>query len=85
MKRISTLVGPICCCVAIGLALSSAAVAGQPKPTVKVTRNGRVLTLDYDLLDDAGQSRPQTDRSCPPRFVVTKDGQEIDSGSFQYG
>ena len=84
MKRIRSLAGSICCCVAIGLGLSSTAVAEQPKPTVNVTRNGRVLTLDYELLD-TGQGQSGTDRGHPPRFVVTQDGRETGSGSFQYG
>jgi hypothetical protein len=55
------------------------------KPTVSVTRQGRLLELDYALLDADGAAYATKDTSNPPRFTVFKDGQEIGSGSFEYG
>jgi hypothetical protein len=56
-------------------------------PQVRVQRAGRLLTLDFDLLDAQGQRHnPGQDRQRhPPTFTVFKDGQPIDSGSFEYG
>ncbi|MBN1588284.1 MAG: hypothetical protein JW888_02090 [Pirellulales bacterium] len=57
--------------------------------TVNVTREGTHLRLDYgDLFDDAGRRyyKRYGGRTYPaPRFAVYKDGQEIGSGSFEYG
>ena len=63
--------------------------AGAPlTPRVRVNRTGRLLTLDYELVDAAGRnyvcSRP--DRLAkPPTFTVLKHGQTIGSGSFEFG
>lgn len=56
-------------------------------PQVRVQRAGRLLTLDFDLLDAQGQRHNpgQDRRSHPPTFTVFKDGQPIGSGSFEYG
>lgn len=59
---------------------------GAPlNPSAKVTRQGRLLELDYQLLDVSGHSYTNQDRENPPRFTVHKNGQEIGSGSFEYG
>lgn len=64
--------------------------AGAPlSPTVRVTRQGRYLQLNYELIDAAGRSYLQSNRgparSPAPRFSVWVDGREIGSGSFRYG
>jgi hypothetical protein len=59
---------------------------GAPlNPSVKVTRHGRLLNMDYQLLDAAGRNYSGPERSDPPRFTVFKDGRMIGSGSFEYG
>jgi hypothetical protein len=54
-------------------------------PQVKATRRGRVLELDYQLVDAAGRSYSNTLRSDPPQFAVYQDGRPIGSGTFEYG
>ena len=56
-------------------------------PNVRVQRVGRLLKLDYDLVDAAGRKYVQRGISgaVPPKFTVYKDGQSIGSGSFEYG
>ncbi len=60
-------------------------IDGLLKPTVTVTRQGRLLELDYALMDADGAAYSHRDDANPPRFTVYKDGQVIDSGSFEYG
>lgn len=52
---------------------------------VKTGRRGRMLTVDYDLTDAAGCRYHGSRTDTPPTFSVFKDGQEIGSGSFEYG
>jgi hypothetical protein len=62
--------------------------AGGPLTNVvKVTSNGRTLTLSYQLVSADGRSCRLTpeDRSKPPEWVVTQNGKTIASGKFQYG
>jgi hypothetical protein len=60
--------------------------AGAPlKSTVEVSRRGRVLTLDYSLVDAAGHKYVKQDRNQPPKFTVTRNGQSTGSGSFEFG
>lgn len=54
-------------------------------PSVKVSRQGRFLKLDYELLDHDGQKCAINPTNDPPQFVVFKNGQQIGSGSFEYG
>lgn len=58
-------------------------------PHVEVTRVGRVLYLDYQLLDDSGHNQIrealQRGHNTPPRLTVCQDGCEIASGTFDYG
>jgi hypothetical protein len=55
-------------------------------PQVQVQRAGRVLTLDFQLVDDQGHRHPPGERrGLPPTFTVYKDGQSIGTGSFEYG
>jgi len=59
-------------------------------PHVQATRAGRLLSLDYQLLDASGKNRvdeliQQRQRNTPPRFTVWQDEREIGSGTFEYG
>jgi hypothetical protein len=58
-------------------------------PHVEVTRVGRVLYLDYQLLSESGRNQVrevlQQGRNTPPRVTVWQDGREIASGTFEYG
>jgi hypothetical protein len=55
-------------------------------PQVQVQRAGRVLTLDFQLVDAQGRRHPPGERrGTPPTFTVYKDGQPIGTGSFEYG
>ncbi len=66
-------------------------VVGAPLfPSASVRRYGAFLQLDYDTVDGAGRSyeqqRDPTDPLPPaPRFAVFKDGEQIGSGTFEYG
>ncbi len=81
---------------AIGLRNEAARTPGEPQmhkqltPQVQVTRAGRLLNLDYQLVDASGRSRAdelrqQQQRNTPPRFTVWQGGREIGSGTFEYG
>jgi hypothetical protein len=67
--------------------------SGKPQavltPHVQVTRAGRILRLDYQLLDDGGQNCTrqllQQPHATAPRFTIWQGGQEIGSGTFEYG
>ena len=55
-------------------------------PKVRVKRAGRLLTLDYELVDAAGRRyTPRDHTTAPPQFTIFKNGQTIGSGSFEYG
>jgi hypothetical protein len=59
---------------------------GAPlKPVVEVSRVGRLLNLDYRLVDASGRSYTPKDRSKPPRFTVHQDGKLIADCPFEYG
>ena len=67
-------------------------VVGAPLyPTATAIRRGGFIQLDYDTVDGAGRSYSKTlDSSTAgmpplPTFTVYKDGEEIGSGSFEYG
>jgi hypothetical protein len=69
-------------------AISPARPAGPLTPQLQATRAGRLLILDYQLLDADGNNclRQGLDpRPAPPRFSIRRDGREIDSGDFEYG
>ncbi len=75
----------------IGVSLEgTAATDAKLTPHVQATRAGRLLNLDYQLLDASGQIRTdqllqQWPRNTPPKFTIWQDGREIDSGTFEYG
>ena len=54
-------------------------------PHVLVTRQGRMLRLDYELLDGQGNKVTPPNRDLKPHFRIRRDGQEIASGDFEYG
>ena len=74
-------------------------VAGKPyrsnigaplNPSVTVKRAGRLLTLDYQLLDGDGRKYRRsgplvTDESLKPKFAVYQGDRLVGSGSFEYG
>ena len=53
---------------------------------VDVKRTGRILVLDYVLLDAQGNpSREHRNAKTPPQFTIYQDGRPIGSGTFSYG
>jgi hypothetical protein len=50
---------------------------------IKATRQGRVLHLDCQLGPSLRNRR--SDWRNPPTFTVYKDGEEVGSGTFEYG
>jgi hypothetical protein len=62
--------------------------AGGPLTnSVAITRRGRSLALDYQLVGAGGDAYQlgALDRSKPPRFQVRRAGKEIGSGAFEFG
>jgi hypothetical protein len=58
--------------------------------SVTVKRAGRLLKLDYQLLDAEGRTYrrnnpTENDRAHPPQFVVYQGDRQIGSGTFEYG
>ncbi len=59
---------------------------GAPlKQTVKAKRQGRILILNYELLDVGGEIYTSSNRNKPPTFTVYKGDKEIASGKFEFG
>jgi hypothetical protein len=62
---------------------------GAPlNPTVAVKRAGRLLKLDYQLLDGDGRSYRKgdnSDRAHPPQFTIYQGDRKTGSGTFEYG
>ena len=54
-------------------------------PHVRVTRQGRLLRLDYELLDAGGTKTPPADRNKKPHFEIFREGQQLAAGDFEYG
>ncbi len=53
---------------------------------VEVERTGRLLSLEYSLVDGQGRRYVQRrDRDIPPTFTVTKNGRTLGTGLFAYG
>jgi hypothetical protein len=55
-----------------------------------VKRAGRLLKLDYQVLDGDGRKYRRNDpssndRSHPPQFAIYQGGCQIGSGTFEYG
>jgi hypothetical protein len=60
--------------------------AGAPlKQVIKAQRQGRLLSLDYELVGIGGEKYGVDDRSKPPTFNVYKGDKKIASGEFEYG
>jgi hypothetical protein len=55
------------------------------QPTVGVKRAGRLLRLDYLLLDADGRRYRGGNAKDPPRFAVYQGENKIASGAFEYG
>jgi hypothetical protein len=59
---------------------------GAPlKQVIKAQRQGRLLSLDYELVGIGGEKYGVDDRSKPPTFNVYKGDKKIASGTFEYG
>jgi hypothetical protein len=59
---------------------------GTPlRPSVSMQRAGRLLKLDYQLLDADGRTYRGGDAKNPPRFAVYQGENKIASGAFEYG
>jgi hypothetical protein len=59
---------------------------GAPlKPTVKVSRQGRLLLMNYELLGVGGEQYTDGNRSDPPTFTVYRGEKEIFSDKFEFG
>ena len=59
---------------------------GAPlKQTVKAKRQGRILILNYELLDVGGEIYTSSNRNKPPTFTVYKGDKEIASDKFEFG
>jgi hypothetical protein len=54
---------------------------------VRLTRQGRKLNMDYQLVGaDGGSYRlAQQDRSNPPEFTVYHGARKVQSGKFAFG
>jgi hypothetical protein len=63
------------------------AAGGPLTNSVGVQRQGRSLSLNYQLLgaDGAPYQLMSQNRTDPPRFVVYKKGKQIHSGRFEFG
>jgi hypothetical protein len=58
---------------------------GAPlKQIVEVSREDRVLRLDYGLLGIGGEEYVNSDSNKPPAFTVYKGDKKIASGTFKY-
>ena len=60
-------------------------IGGPLKQTVKVSREGRVLVMNYELLGIGGEQYTSGDRREPPTFVVYKADKKIASDNFEFG
>jgi hypothetical protein len=59
---------------------------GSPlRQEVQVTRQGRLLILNYKLLGIGGEAYRSTSTVKPPRFTVYRGDKAIASGQFEYG
>ncbi len=61
--------------------------AGAPlTPGLTLERSGKIVELDYGLVDAAGRKyRGGRSPLDPPRFTVHRGDREIGSGTFEYG
>lgn len=64
------------------------AVGAPLYPTVTARRHGGFIQMDYDVVDAAGRDYQLafTEKRPPaPTFTVYRNGEQIGSGSFEYG
>ena len=59
---------------------------GAPlKQELRVQRQGRFLSLEYELLGAGGERYAPARREKPPRFTVSRGERQITSGELEYG
>jgi len=63
------------------------AAGGPLTNSVSISRHGKDLRLNYQLLGAGGEAYQlaRVDRSQPPEFAVYKGDKKIASGKFAYG
>ncbi len=55
-------------------------------PTLTARRHGGFVEMDYGVVDGAGRSYSmESHRGPEPTFTVSVDGQQVGSGTFEYG
>lgn len=54
-------------------------------PAIKVTRNGNMLVLGYELRGIGGEEYSDQSRENAPGFVVYKGDKQVGSGKFEFG
>jgi hypothetical protein len=54
-------------------------------PTIAMKRMGRLIKLDYQLLDAGGRNYVPDSNDRPPQFAVYQGDHQVSSGSFKYG
>jgi len=72
----------------INTTTSTNVVLGGPLTnSVRLTRQGRKLSMDYQLLgaDGGGYQLAQVGRGMAPEFAVYQGGRKVHSGSFEFG
>ena len=62
-----------------------AAIGAPLEPNVTVKREGRLLKLDYRLLDANGRKTRRVSSVASTEFAIYQGDQKIGSGSFEYG
>lgn len=69
------------------MAPTNLVLGGPLTNSVILTRQGRKLNMNYQLVGaDGGSYRlAQQDRSSPPEFVVYRGGKKVQSGKFEFG
>ncbi len=60
-------------------------IGGPLKQTVKVSRQGRLLVMNYELLGVGGEQYTGGSSGEPPTFTVYRGDKEIASDKFEFG
>jgi hypothetical protein len=60
-------------------------IGGPLKQTVKVSREGRILVMNYKLLGIGGEQYTNGSRADPPTFAVYRGDKWIASDKFEFG